>query len=85
MQKQIKARVLDEAMYILKTKKTIRELAKEYHRSKSSIHHDLNIKLEQIDEEIYRKVKRLFQEHIEIRHIRGGLATKEKYQKYKKA
>ncbi len=85
MQRQIKERVLEEATHILKTKQTIRELAKEYRRSKSSVHHDLNVKLEQIDKDKYHQVKELFQEHIEIRHIRGGLATKEKYRKWKKA
>ena len=49
MDKYIKCRVLKEANYMLKTKKTIRELAEEFSISKSTIHTDLSLRLIKIN------------------------------------
>lgn len=76
----IKERVLKEASYIIKTKKTIRDLAKKYKLSKSTIHNDLTTKLKKIDKILYARVQNIFSEHKEVRHINGGNATKMKYQ-----
>ena len=81
MKKEIKNRVLEEADHILKSNITIRELAKNMHLSKSTIHKDLQERLFEIDPTCYQKVRRIFQEHIAIRHIHGGLSTKQKYAK----
>jgi len=84
MDKKIKKRVLSEALDIIKTNATIRELAKKYKRSKSSVHHDLKIKLKEIDQNLQNQVENIFFEHIKIRHIKGGCATRLKYLKEKK-
>lgn len=77
----IKERVYKEAYYILKTKKTLRELAKVFNLSKSTIHKDLKDRLKSIDLTLYKAVQEIFQSHIQTRHIKGGESTKKKYQK----
>jgi len=77
---QIKERILNEAEYIINTKKTIRELATIFKVSKSTVHKDLHYRLMYIDRALYNKVYNIFQYHINIRHIRGGQSTKKKYE-----
>ena len=77
----IKERVYKEAYYILKTKKTLRELSKVFNLSKSTIHKDLKERLKFIDLTLYKEVQKIFQNHIQTRHIKGGESTKKKYQK----
>lgn len=75
----INERVLKETEYILKTGYTIREIAKVFNVSKSTVHKDLNERLYKIDKEKYDEVKKILNYHIDIRHIRGGQSTKLKY------
>lgn len=77
----IKKRVKDEANYILKTGYTIREIAKIFNVSKSTVHKDLNDRLLKIDNIVYKKVKEILNYHSNIKHIRGGESTKKKYLK----
>lgn len=77
----MKKRVYEEANYLIKTNKTIREIAKEFNLSKSTIHKDLKDRLKKIDITLYDKVRQIMIRHIETRHIKGGLSTKKKYQK----
>lgn len=77
----INARVLNEAQVILKTGYTIREIAKMFHVSKSTVHKDLHERLLKIDKEKYKEVDAILKFHTDIRHIRGGESTKRKYQK----
>lgn len=77
----INERVLQETEFILKTGYTIREIAKRFKVSKSTVHKDLNDRLKKIDKEKYEKVKKILNYHIDIRHIRGGESTKNKYLK----
>ncbi|MBE6139401.1 MAG: stage III sporulation protein D [Firmicutes bacterium] len=72
-------RVVDEANYMLDTKKTIREIAKIFNVSKSTVHKDLHERLLDIDFELYKKIDDILQYHIDVRHIRGGESTKKKY------
>jgi len=83
MNNKIIKRVLYEANYILETKKTIREIAFENNISKSTVHKDLHERLKTIDNKLYIKVNKILQEHINIRHIRGGESTRQKYLKRK--
>lgn len=75
----INERVLNETEYILKTGYTIREIAKKFNVSKSTVHKDLNERLYKIDKNKYEQVKKILNHHINIRHIRGGESTKLKY------
>ena len=85
MKKEISERVLKETEEILRTKKTIREIAKEFNVSKSTVHKDLHERLYQIDEKKYQEVKELMEFHIDIRHIRGGESTRKRYSKTRKS
>ena len=79
MDKNIILRVINEGKYMLETKKTIREIAKEFNVSKSTVHKDLKERLLVIDAEMYNNVSNILKYHLEIRHIRGGNATKYKF------
>ena len=84
MNNKIYKRVIEEANYIIKTKDTIREIAKIKKLSKSTIHKDLHERLLYIDEKLYKKVKEILDYHTMIRHINGGNATKIKYKNLRK-
>lgn len=79
MNSKIKNRVLEEANYILKTNKTVRDISKVFNVSKSTVHKDLNERLKKINNKIYIEVSKVLNYHTSIRHIRGGEATKIKY------
>ena len=81
MDKYIMNRVLEEAIYTIETKSTVRDVANVYRVSKSTVHKDLKERLRQINTELYDKIDKIFNDHIQTRHIRGGEATKQKYLK----
>lgn len=81
MQDYIIDRVLNEAIYIIKTKKTVREMSKVFGVSKSTIHKDLAYRLREIDSCLYDEVRAILDQHRQERHLRGGAATCEKYRK----
>lgn len=79
MNKYIIDRVTNEANILIDTKLTIREIAKLFNVSKSTVHKDLNERLAEIDKEKYIIIKDIFDEHIKTRHIKGGESTRLKY------
>lgn len=79
MNSLIVKRVIDEANYILDTKDTIREIAKVFNVSKSTVHKDLHERLIDINYNLYEEVDSILKYHIDVRHIRGGQSTKKKY------
>lgn len=83
MEERIANRVIKESNYMIETNKTIREIAAIFNVSKSTVHKDLKDRLKKIDINLYEKVKKIIDYHIEIRHIKGGESTKEKYKKIK--
>jgi putative DeoR family transcriptional regulator (stage III sporulation protein D) len=78
---EILKRVLDETFHIINTEDTIRDIAKIYKVSKSTVHKDLNERLRDINIELYQKVSDILKKHIDIRHLRGGESTRLKYLK----
>lgn len=74
-------RVMDEANYMINTRNTIREIAKIFGVSKSTVHKDLHERLLEIDTKVYKEIDDILKYHINIRHIRGGESTKKKYKK----
>ena len=84
MKNTIKKRAKKEAYYMINTNNTIREIAKKYKVSKSTVHKDLKDRLKYIDKDLYKKIKSIIKNHIETRHIKGGESTKKKYQKIAK-
>lgn len=85
MQDYIIERVLNEAIYIIKTKKTVREMSKVFGVSKSTIHKDLAYRLREIDSCLYDEVRAILDQHRLERHLRGGAATCEKYRKIRES
>lgn len=81
MNSLIAKRVIDEANYMLKTKKTIREIAKVFNVSKSTVHKDLHERLLDINFDLFSEIDTILKYHIDVRHIRGGQSTKKKYKK----
>ena len=81
MNKNLCDRVKEEAKYLVDTKKTIREVADHFGMSKSTIHKDMQERLICISPDLYKQVRVVLDEHLEIRHIKGGETTKQKYLK----
>ncbi len=73
-------RVIRIAYLMLDGKRTVREVAKMIGYSKSTVHHDITTRLKDLDYSLYTKVRDLLEYNKKIRHIRGGEATKLKYQ-----
>ncbi len=69
------------AIYIIDNGSTIRECAKYFGISKSTVHNDLSKKLKTINKFLYYSVYRVIDKNLRERHIRGGIATKQKYLK----
>lgn len=72
-------RVIDEANYFISTKGTVRQTAKIYGLSKSTIHIDLSKRLKYIDADLYDEVKEIMDKNFAEKHIRGGYACSKKY------
>lgn len=81
MHDYIKERTIKIGRYIVETRKTVRTIAKEFGVSKSTVHKDLTERLPEINQELANEVKEILDYHKSIRHLRGGEATKVKYQK----
>ena len=76
-------RIVGEAKFILINKSTVRETAKAFGVSKSTVHKDLTERLFAVDKELFSAVRKLLNENLNERHIRGGQATKLKFKKKK--
>ena len=75
----IEARVLDIADYIVETGATVRAAASVFGVSKSTVHKDITERLRQINKVLGEQVAAVLETNKDERHIRGGMATKEKY------
>ncbi len=78
----IEERVLSVAEYIVEHEATVRAAASEFGISKSTVHHDMQTRLKQIDPGLAGQVRGILNKNKNERHIRGGMAT---YMKYKNA
>ena len=79
MKKEIVDRVMNECECIINTGKTVREIAKEFNISKSTVHKDLRDRLFEIDLDLYNSVAEILHYHTLVRHIRGGESTRRKF------
>ena len=77
----MKTRPEQFAIYIIENNCTIRECAKYYKISKSTVHNDLSRKLKGINKFLYIRLYKVLDKNFREKHIRGGLATKLKYSK----
>lgn len=81
----IEERACELAVYIIETGATVRTAAKYFGISKSTVHKDLSQRLPQYNKRLYRQVRQVLDENKAQRHIRGGMATRKKYQQHKNA
>lgn len=79
MKDYIEERVLALAEYIISTNSTVRAAAKRFKVSKSTVHKDVTERLQEISPSLAAQVKSVLDVNKAERHIRGGLATREKY------
>ena len=84
MTKPLEERACELAVYIIETGATVRSAAKHFGISKSTVHKDVSYRLYFIDINLYMKVKKVLNLNLAERHIRGGEATKRKYQNKRK-
>ena len=68
------------ARHIIENNSTVRATAKIFGISKSTVHKDLTEKLRKENPELFKKVRKILDLNKSERHIRGGLATKKKYE-----
>lgn len=76
---KVERRVIEVAKYTILNKHDIRTTAKAFGVSKSTIHKDLIERLPQYSQDLYQKVRIILDFHLDIRAIRGGIATKNKF------
>ena len=81
MRTHIEERAIVVAKYILEKNTTVRQTAKTFGVSKSTIHKDVTERLEEINPTLAKEVKMVLEKNKSERHIRGGMATKLKYEK----
>ncbi len=75
------------ARYIVETGDTVRGAAKKFAVSKSTVHNDITKRLRRINPTLWRRCGAILAYNKAERHIRGGLATRNKYltkERYKK-
>ncbi|MBQ2971237.1 MAG: sporulation transcriptional regulator SpoIIID [Ruminococcus sp.] len=84
MKDNVEERAIQLGEYIAKNKATVRLTAKKYNISKSTVHKDVSERLKTINLPLYKEVRKVLDTNKEERHIRGGIATREKYSKLSK-
>ena len=83
MRTDIEERAVRLAEYITENRATVRAAAKKFGVSKSTVHKDITERLETDSPELYAKVRDLLELNKAERHIRGGMATRDKFRKLK--
>ena len=79
MKDYIEERAIDIANYIIENNATVRQTAKQFGISKSTVHKDVTDRLMQINPALAKEARKVLDVNKSERHIRGGLATKEMY------
>lgn len=84
MKDYIEERAVELAHYIIENNATVRKTASVFNISKSTVHKDVHERLLKINKALYLEVQKVLEINKAERHIRGGMATKEKYIKMRK-
>lgn len=79
MQKRIRERAVQLGNYMVSTRKTVRQIAKDFGVSRSTVHNDLTKNLPLIDKDLALEVEIVLSYHTQVRHLRGGEATRQKH------
>ena len=81
MKQAVEERALELGEYIIESRSTVRSAAKKFGISKSTVHKDVSQRLRTLNPALYSEVKEVLEYNKAERHLRGGLATKNKYLK----
>ena len=84
MKDYIEERVVTIAEYIIEHGATVRDAAKVFKTSKSTVHKDMSERLEPLSPQLWQEVRKVLDINMAERHIRGGQATGEKYRREEK-
>lgn len=84
MKGQPNDRAIILGQYILENNATVRATANKFGISKSTVHKDVSERLLKIQPQLYFEVKKILEKNKQERHIRGGMATKKKYEEIAK-
>lgn len=79
MKDYIEERAISLANYMIENNATVRKTASVFHISKSTVHKDITERLKLINNQLAKEVSKILEENKAERHIRGGMATKQKY------
>ncbi len=77
----VEQRAVELAEYIIENKTTVRATAKKFGISKSTVHMDVSSRLKKLNPSLYNEVRKILDINKAERHIRGGMATKQKFLK----
>jgi putative DeoR family transcriptional regulator (stage III sporulation protein D) len=75
----VEERAIELGEYIIENNATVRAAAKKFHISKSTVHKDVADRLRTVNPSLYGQVREVLETNKAQRHIRGGIATREKY------
>ena len=81
MKDYMEERAVEAARYIIEHNATVRQTAAKMGISKSTVHKDVTERLEKVDKALATQARQILDKNKAERHIRGGLATRDKYQK----
>ena len=83
MRQEIQDRCMLLGRYIARTGATVRQAAQKFGISKSTVHKDVTDRLRRQNPALWRQVREILERNKSERHLRGGMATKEKYRHLK--
>ncbi len=75
----VEQRAIELAEYIIENNATVRSAAKKFGISKSTVHIDVSQRLKKLNPSLYNDVRKVLETNKAERHIRGGMATKQKF------
>ena len=81
MRQEIQDRCMRLGQYIVRTGATVRQAAERFGMSKSSVHKDVHERLRAIHPGLYAEVREILDYHHAVRHLRGGAATRERWER----
>lgn len=83
MTERMEKRACEVAVYMIETGATVRLAARHFGISKSTVHKDIACRLQRVNPQLYTQARVVLNRNKQERHIRGGMATKRKYEKLK--
>lgn len=83
MRDSVEERALTLGVYIAEHEATVRAAAQQFGISKSTVHKDVTGRLKRLNPALYRDVRLILERNKSERHLRGGMATRQKYRRMK--